>query len=83
MPNTALYRRYMLYYLQHNPDIHSGGNFTCLVRTLEQTSDRVILQVYAFTKTTEWQRHEEIKSDILEDILVTMKDFEIEAVKYV
>lgn len=74
--NLSLYRHFIINYLKQHSDIASN-NFTLIVNLLEPTPTGVPLQIYTFTKTTDWGGHEEVKSKIFEHILATIKIFNL------
>ncbi|MGV2432912.1 MAG UNVERIFIED_CONTAM: mechanosensitive ion channel family protein [Rickettsiaceae bacterium] len=79
--NLALFRNYVLYYLEHHKLIHKQ-NFVCLVRHLEATCNGVPIEVYAYTKDTSWVKYEEIQSSIFEHIFGILPIFKLRAYQF-
>lgn len=74
--NLGLFRAYLALYLKNNPYIH-GEEYTLMVRSLEPTENGIPLQIYCFTRTTDWVSYESIQSEIFEHIAAIMPRFEL------
>ena len=48
---------------------------TCMVRQTETGDTGVPVEVYAFTKTRDWEEYERIQMDIFDRIFVTVPKF--------
>ncbi len=79
--NLTIFRHYLESYLSHNDNIHQEG-FTRMVRNLDPTPTGVPLQIYAFTKTTEWKKFEFIQSNIFDHIFGILPSFDLTAFEY-
>jgi len=55
---------------------------TFMIRQLEPTPVGLPLQLYIFTKTTEWVRYEEIQADIFDHLLAAIAKFELKVFQY-
>ncbi|HET8711933.1 MAG TPA: hypothetical protein VFM32_11195, partial [Spongiibacteraceae bacterium] len=73
LTNIGTFRAYALAYLRQHPDIHK--NMTCMVRSLEPSAEGVPIEVYCFTRTTEWAAYEKIQSDIFDHLLAILPEF--------
>lgn len=73
LTNIGTFRAYALAYLQRHPDIHPS--MTCMVRALEPGADGAPIEVYCFTRTTEWTAYEGIQSDIFDHLLAILPEF--------
>lgn len=73
--NIGIYRHYMEEYLKTNEDIRK--DMTLMVRQLAPTEQGVALQVYFFTKTTNWGEYEIILSDIFDHFMATLDYFDL------
>jgi miniconductance mechanosensitive channel len=78
--NIGVFRAYLKAYLQQRQDIHK--NMTFLVRQLKPTEKGLPIEVYVFTKTTEWGKYEEIQADIFDHIFAVIPEFELKVYEY-
>ncbi len=62
----GLLREYIKNYLSHHPDVHK--ELMLMVRQLQPTSKGLPLELYFFTTTTEWERYEDITSDVFDHV---------------
>ncbi len=76
--NITMFRKYIEQYLNANEHIHTKG-FTFMVRQLDPTSTGIPLELYIFTKDTNWGNHEAIQADIFDHLLGIMPEFELKA----
>ncbi len=76
MTNVGLFRAYIKAYALHNPSIHQG--LTLLVRQLAPTEHGLPLELYMFTKGTEWAFFEDTMSDIFDHLFAAIKYFDLE-----
>ncbi len=77
LTNIGTFRRYLVSYLKAHPHIHQG--MTLIVRQLDPSSDGLPIQIYAFTNTTDWDRYEDIQSDIFDHIFAVLPEFGLRA----
>ncbi|GJL78437.1 MAG: hypothetical protein NPINA01_14260 [Nitrospinaceae bacterium] len=77
LTNVGTFRAYLVSYLKAHPDIHQG--LTLMVRQLDPTNEGLPIQIYAFTKTTEWNEYEDIQSDIFDHIFSVLPEFGLRA----
>lgn len=73
--NIGLFRHYIEYYLQQNPNINQ--QMTLMVRQLQATELGVPLEIYCFTKTKEWGAYEVIIADIFDHLFAIIPEFEL------
>ncbi len=71
--NLGTFRAYVLAYLQAHPDVHQ--DMTLMVRQLQPGATGLPLEIYCFTKTTEWVRYEGIQSDVFDHLLALLPEF--------
>jgi miniconductance mechanosensitive channel len=76
--NITMFRKYIEQYLNANEHIHTKG-FTFMVRQLDPTSTGIPLELYIFTKDTNWGNYEAIQADIFDHLLGIMPEFELKA----
>jgi len=73
LTNIGTFRAYLVSYLKAHPRIHQ--NLTPMVRQLDSSSEGLPIQIYAFTKTTEWIEYEDIQSDIFDHVFAVLPEF--------
>jgi miniconductance mechanosensitive channel len=73
MTNLGTFRAYAQAYLDTHPSI--APHMTCMVRQMQSTAQGVPLQIYCFTKTTEWGEYERIQADIFDYLLAVLPEF--------
>ncbi|WP_312398485.1 mechanosensitive ion channel family protein [Sphingobacterium sp.] len=76
MTNIGLFRAYVLAYAKHNPNIHQ--ELTLLVRQLAPSEYGIPLELYMFTKGTQWAYFEETMADIFDHLLAAIKHFHLQ-----
>lgn len=80
LTNAGLFRKYIEVYLEKNEDIKK--DFTLMVRQLPPTGTGLPVEIYAFTKTVDWLKYENIMSDIFDHILASARKFELSVFEY-
>ena len=75
LTNVGTYRAYIKAYLRNNKDIHKDMTF--LVRQLSPTSNGLPIQIYVFSKNTNWIDYEEIQSDIFDHLISALDQFDL------
>ena len=73
--NIGLYRRYIEFYLERHPNIHT--DHMSMVRQLQPTTEGIPVEVYCFTTTTEWNEYENIMSDIFDHLYAATRHFDL------
>ncbi len=73
LTNVGTFRGYLVSYLKSHPEINQ--NLTLMVRQLDSSSEGLPIQIYAFTKTTEWIQYENIQSDIFDHVFAVLPEF--------
>lgn len=81
LTNVGLFRNYIETFLKDNVHIYKKG-FTFLVRQLEPTETGLPIELYVFTKTTDWIEYEKIQADIFDHLLAALPIFELQAFQY-
>jgi len=71
--NLNLLRRYLERYLATHPALNH--DMMSMVRQMEPTPSGLPLQLYFFTKTTEWKEFEQLQSDIFDHVYATVQLF--------
>ncbi|AFN74835.1 MscS Mechanosensitive ion channel [Melioribacter roseus P3M-2] len=75
MTNVGTFRAYLKEYLLQREDINKDMTF--LVRHLPPGPQGLPIEIYVFTKTTNWNEYEEIQSNIFDHILAVIPQFEL------
>ena len=73
LTNIGVFRAYIREYLRSSP--HLNHDMTTLVRQLPSKSDGLPIEVYCFTKTTDWAEYEGRQSDIFDHIIAITPEF--------
>lgn len=76
LTNIGVFRMYIEEYIQHHPDINQG--MTLMIRQLDPTVTGMAIEVYAFSKQTEWKTYEGIMSDIFDHLMASVSTFHLE-----
>jgi len=74
--NLGIFRAYLQAYLQNHPMIHQ--EMTLLVRQLQPTDLGIPIEIYVFSRTTEWAAFENLQSDIFDHILAIIPLFDLQ-----
>ncbi|HEX7411162.1 MAG TPA: mechanosensitive ion channel domain-containing protein, partial [Bacteroidales bacterium] len=65
--NLGIFRAYLQAFLRNHPMVHQ--EMTLLVRQLQSADLGIPIEIYVFSKTTEWAVFEDLQSDIFDHIL--------------
>lgn len=74
LTNIGTFRAFVLELLRRHPDIHQSGH-SLMVRQLPATSEGLPIEVYCFSRLTEWVAYERLQSDLFDRILATVPEF--------
>jgi miniconductance mechanosensitive channel len=74
--NMEVFQAYVTNYLKGRPDLHQEG-MTLLVHQLDPGPTGLPLEIYAFTKTVEWQEFEAIQAEITDHLLGALPQFDL------
>ncbi len=80
LTNIGTFRAYISEYLKNNPNINR--KLTFLIRQLPSGPTGLPIEIYVFTKTTEWVAYESIQSDIFDHILAIVSEFDLKIFQY-
>ena len=75
LTNVGTFRAYALAYLNSLSTIDHTQ--TCMVRQLDPTTSGLPLEIYCFTATTEWEKYENIQSDVFDHLYSVMPEFDL------
>jgi len=74
--NSEIFRAYIAAYLRGRDDIHQE-KLTFLIRSLAPERHGLPIELYIFTKTTDWVAYENIQSEIFDHLLAIAPVFEL------
>ncbi len=75
LTNVGLFRKYVDLYLADHPQIHS--DMTRMVRQQPPNEFGLPIEIYCFTKTTQWEAYEVIMADIFDHLLASTNYFKV------
>lgn len=73
LTNIGTLRAYTESYLRNHPGIHL--DMTLMVRQLQSSAEGLPLEIYCFTKTTDWAEYEGVQADVFDHILSMTQEF--------
>jgi miniconductance mechanosensitive channel len=73
LTNIGVFRAYVLNYLRSHPGLRQ--DLTLMVRQLEPGPEGLPIEIYCFTKTTEWVAYEGVQSDMFDHTLAILPEF--------
>lgn len=76
MTNVGLFRAYVTRYTQNDPNIHQDR--TLMVRQMDPTEHGLPLELYMFTKGTDWEFYENAMANIFDHLFAAIKYFDLE-----
>jgi miniconductance mechanosensitive channel len=71
-----IFREYIEGYLNNHPDIHTE-NMDFIIRELAPTSTGLPVEIYVFTRTTQWKQYERIQGEIVDHLLAAASFFDL------
>ncbi len=74
LTNIGTFRAYVQNYLRNHPQIHQRG-MTLMVRQLPPGPEGLPIEIYCFTRTTDWIDYEAIQADIFDHLLAIVPEF--------
>jgi miniconductance mechanosensitive channel len=73
LTNVGTFRAYVINYLKNHPKINS--DMTLLVRQLNPTAEGLPIELYVFSRDTEWGAYEGIQADVFDHIMAIVPEF--------
>ncbi|HMB74381.1 MAG TPA: mechanosensitive ion channel family protein [Gammaproteobacteria bacterium] len=73
LTNIGTYRAYVSQYLKQHPSINPDA--TTMVRQLPPDAQGLPLEIYCFTRTTEWLPYEAIQADVFDHVIAITPEF--------
>lgn len=80
LTNIGVFRIYAEAYIKSLNSIHP--DLTCMVYQTEGNEFGVPIQIYCFTKTTEWAEYENVQSDIFDHLFASAPEFGLEVFQH-
>ncbi len=77
LTNAGAFRHYTEALMLASHELHSVG-MTMLVRQLSPGSKGLPIELYAFTKTTDWAKYESIQAKFIEHLIAVLPEFELQ-----
>ena len=71
--NLGVFRAYLNAYLRNLPDVNP--DMTLLVRHLQPTDHGIPIELYFFTRTTQWVPYEQVQADVFDHLLAIVPEF--------
>lgn len=75
LTNIGTFRAYIKAYLRNHKEIHDEMTF--LVRQLPPVEKGLPIEIYVFSKDTDWIRYESIQSDIFDHLMAIVTEFDL------
>lgn len=76
LTNIGVFRVYIEAYIAEHPNV--AKDQTMMVRQLQPTEMGIPLEIYCFSNDIEWLNYEKIQSDVMDHLLASIKEFELE-----
>lgn len=73
--NLGVFRAYLNAYLHNLPTVND--EMTILVRHLQPTDHGIPVELYFFTRTTDWAPYEQIQADVFDHLLAIVPEFDL------
>lgn len=73
--NLSLFRKHMVAYLQSRTEINQ--DLYLVVRQLPPSANGLPVEIYCFTKSTNWVEYEEVQSSIFEYVMAVSNHFDL------
>lgn len=77
MTNVEVFMRYLEAYLGQHPHIRHSGEYTLLVRQLVVEDVGMPVQIYCYTDTSAWVKHEAIVTQVMAHAMAVVPLFEL------
>ncbi|PLX03733.1 MAG: mechanosensitive ion channel protein MscS [Marinilabiliales bacterium] len=78
--NIGIFREYLKRYLSNRSDINMEMTF--MVRQLPPSEKGIPMEIYVFSKTTEWVKYEGVQADIFDHVMAAVKDFDLKIYQF-
>ena len=77
LTNVGTFRAYVRHYLGNHPKINQG--MTLLVRQRQPGPQGLPLEIYCFSKDTNWANYEGLQADIFDHLIASLPEFGLQA----
>jgi len=75
LTNFGTFRAYLAAYLGSHPKVNSS--MTLIIRHLQPTAEGIPLEIYLFSRDTEWAKYEQVQADIMDHVLSVLPWFDL------
>ena len=75
LTNLGTFRAYIVSYLKQHPMVHQG--MTLLVRQLQSGPTGLPMEIYVFSRDTNWISYEAFQSDVFDHLLAMVPEFDL------
>ncbi|RZQ51989.1 transporter [Pseudoalteromonas phenolica] len=75
LSNVSVYRLFAEYYLKNHPKINQ--ECVLMVRSLAPSEKGLGLEVYCFSRNTQWVPYEQLQAEIIEYLIAALEKFEL------
>lgn len=75
LTNVGCFRAYTEAYLKNHPDVHQ--EMILMVRQLSATQHGLPIEVYAFSRHTQWVAYEKLQADIFDHLYAAVPQFDL------
>jgi miniconductance mechanosensitive channel len=73
LTNLGTFRAYLVRFLKNHPKIRT--DLALMVRHLQPTAEGLPVEIYAYSKESSWEPHENIQADLLDHVLAVLPEF--------
>lgn len=80
LTNLGTFRAYIVSYLRQHPMVHPG--MTLLVRQLQSGPTGLPMEIYVFSRDTNWISYEAFQSDVFDHLLAMVPEFGLKVFQY-
>lgn len=80
LTNVGIFRQYMEFWINANPDINKG--MTHMVRQLQPGPTGIPIQIYCFSARQVWVEYEKVQADIFDHIMAVIPEFNLKVFEY-
>lgn len=82
LTNLGVFRAYTLQWLRNHDDLHVDNGFPMMVRLLEPTPSGQPVEIYCFSRITDWVAFEEVQADIFDHLHAILPAFHLRPYQY-
>lgn len=80
LTNIGIFRQYIEFWINANPDINKG--MTHMVRQLQPGPTGMPIQIYCFSGRKVWVEYEKVQADIFDHVMAVIPEFNLKVFEY-